>query len=122
MIEWPTYVSVRADGYAIRHQPVVRRTEWDDGAVRQEQVRTASMVMRVVTVLIDTDADLARWRTWAAEHAATWFGWTDPDDGIKRRARVAGGVGGIQYTAVVRGPARRWEARLVIEGLPMDTL
>ena len=92
----------------------VERTPFDDGMVRQEKRYTAA--------LLESDADLVRFRTWARQHAHTWFAWQDPEDGTVRNARVRGGAGGIAYTARVTGDQRRmWELSYELEGMAADT-
>ena len=120
MTAWPLYARVAADGYGLRRDRDVDRTPWDDGMIRQARRYTAALETRRVTVALDSDADLARFREWTREHAAGWFAWTDPEDGVTRRARVRGGAAGVEYAAAVRAGRRTWEARLELEGLPGD--
>ena len=122
MATWPAYAKVRADDYAVREAPTARRTNFEDGAVRQARAFGSAFTQRRVVALLDSDADRIRFRDWAALNAHAWFSWADPDDGTLRRARVVGGAGGIDYRAAVRrgDRTRRWEARLVLEGLWSD--
>lgn len=122
MAAWPAYAEVRADGYAVREATTVRRTVWDDGAVRQERAYSAAFTERRVVALLGSDADRLRFRAWAAANAHRWFVWADPEDGVLRRVRVVGGAGGIDYRASARRGARtrRWEATMVLEGLWSD--
>ena len=124
MAVWPDYAKVRADDYVVREAPTARRTNFDDGAVRQSRAFASSFTVRRVVALLDSDADRISFRNWAAANAHAWFTWADPDDGTLRRARVVGGAGGIEYRAAVRRSdrTRRWEARLVLEGLWSDTV
>ena len=123
MAVWPAYAAVRAAGYVVRESATARRTAWEDGAVRQARSFAASFTERRIVALLDSDADRTRFRAWAAEYAHAWFVWADPDDGVRRRVRVVGGAGGVEYRAQVRrgDRARRWEATLVLEGLWSDT-
>ncbi|MYB43059.1 MAG: hypothetical protein F4X76_12955 [Chloroflexi bacterium] len=123
MAVWPDYAEVVARDYGVRDAPGVRRTRFEDGAVRQELAYTESFTRRRVVALLESDAHRVSFRTWAADHAHTWFTWADPEDGVQRRVRVVDGAGGIDYRAVVE-PARtrRWEARLELEGLWSDTV
>ncbi len=121
MAAWPEYAWVVADGYAVREAESVRRTNFEDGAARQARAFSAAYTVREVTVQLDSDADRVRFRDWAAAHAATWFAWTDTDDGTTRRVRVVGGAGGIEYRASVSASRERsWQARLSLEGLWSD--
>ena len=120
---WPSYVAVEADGQVLAQDPDVRRTSFEDGAVRQEPSSSNALWTRRIRVLIDSDADLVRFRAWAAGNAASWFAWTDSEDGVKRRVRVRGGAGAIVYRALVsRSLQRNWRAELVLEGLLNDVV
>ena len=115
---WPDYVAVEADGYGVRDDPTVDRTPFDDGLIRQERRYSSAMTALAITVLIESDADYRRFRTWARENAHRWFAWTAPESGAVHQARVRDGAGGIEYTARVGGDSRRsWEATLTLEGL-----
>lgn len=124
MATWPAYAKVAAADYGVREAQGVERTRFEDGAIRQARTATAAFTQRRIVAHIDSDADRIRFRGWAAANAHTWFTWADPDDGIKRRVRVVGGAGGIDYRAAIKtdGPARRWEARMELEGLWSDTV
>lgn len=123
MAAWPGYAKVVAGRYRVRSSPSTRRSSFDDGAARQARIYTAAFTVREIEVLLDSDADRLRFRTWAEDHAHEWFEWHDPEDGVARRARVVGGDGGIEYRAVVDSDrSRRWEARMQLEGLWADTV
>ena len=119
---WPDYARTEADGYAVQDDPDVQRSAFDDGAVRQAREYTAAFTARQVLVHLESDARYAEFRTWIRAHGQTWFTWTDPDDGVRRRVRVRGGSGGVAYRAVVQSGRRRWEARCALEGLWTDTV
>lgn len=122
MAAWPSYARVEADGYQVSGGPNVARTAFDDGAVRQAREYTAGFIERRVVVHLKDDADYVTFRTWAEANAHAWFTWTDPDDGVRRRARVVGGAAGIDYRAAVSAGRRAWTARCALEGLWGDTV
>ena len=122
MASWPDYAHALADGYGVREAEAVRRTQFDDGGTRQARAFTNAMTVREATAVLESDADLVRFRSWARAHAHEWFGWRDPEDGVLRRVRVVGGAGGIEFRAVVSpSRTRSWRARLALEGLWSDT-
>ena len=116
MAAWPAYALVEADGYGLASGIDVERSEFDDGLVRQERRFHGALAARRVRGFLASDADLVRFRTWAADHAHTWFDWTDPEDRRPRRVRVLDGAGGIEYTARVRAAVRTWDFDLTLEG------
>jgi len=114
---WPDYVATEADGYAVADGSTVARTPFDDGFTRQERRFTSALTALAITALIASDADYARFRAWAADCAHRWFAWSAPESGAVHQARVRGGAGGIEYTALIGGDGRRtWEAALTLEG------
>ena len=115
---WPAYAAIEADGYAVAGDRDVDRTPFDDGLVRQERRYASAMVALDIRALIAGDADLARFRSWAAENAHRWFAWIAPETGAAHQVRVRGGAGGIEYTARIGPDGRRsWEAVLTLEGV-----
>ena len=115
---WPSYASIVAGGYGIGQDNDVERTPLDDGASRQEKRYRGAMKTRQVTGLLDSDADLVRFRAWADDDAHTWFAFTDTEDGTSRQGRVRGGAGGIRYRArASQAGMRRWEFTLELEGM-----
>lgn len=119
---WPDYVAVDAARYRVAYAETARRTALDDGATRQERTATDTFWLRHLVVLIPDDARFAQFQAWAVAEAHTPFDWTDPEDGVTRKARVRGGAGGIAYSAVLGSQGRRWEAELTLEGLRLHDL
>lgn len=117
MPAWPAYANVEAPGYRLGQDNDVERTPLDDGFVRQELRYRSAQRTRQLRGWLKSDADLVRFRTWAAANAHLWFDWTDTEDGQMRQARVRGGAGGIRYTARVRDGVRTWDFELTLEGL-----
>lgn len=116
MPAWPSYANVEADGYGLGRDLDVERTGFDDGFVRQEQRFASAMDTRRVSGWLASDADLARFRTWAEANAHAWFDYRDTEDGTVRQVRVRNGAGGIRYTARVRENTRTWDFELELEG------
>lgn len=115
---WPAYAAIEADGYGVAGDRDVDRTPFDDGLIRQERRYSSAMVALDIRALIASDADLARFRAWAAACAHRWFAWTAPESGSLHQVRVRGGAGGIAYTARIGPDGRRsWEAALTLEGV-----
>ncbi len=104
---------------ARRHDNDVERTDLEDGMPRQVRRYTSALRTLDLVVLLDDDDQLARWETWAEACAHLWFSWSSPLTGALSQARVRGGAGGIETTAIVSRGLRRWEARLTIEGLAL---
>ena len=118
---WPDYVAIVAPGQTIGQDSDVARSPFDDGLVRQERRYASALQTWSITVLIDSDDDLARFRAWARKEAHTWFTWTDVTTDEARQVRVREGAGGISFTAFVSAAQRRWEATLTLEGWPDGT-
>lgn len=120
---FPDYALILAPGYQVGRASDVQRTTMEDGAVRQAKVYTAAPKLRTIEVLLESDADQARFDAWAGESAHAPFAWVDPEDGTARNVVVQGGHGGITYRAQVTPGLRRWWiASMVLEGLDSDTV
>lgn len=110
---WPDYALITAR-QTISAAPSVRRTEFDDGAVRQAR-SVARPIMRT-EIEVDILGDrLTDFLAWAALHASAYF--TVATLGLGTRGmRVVGGMGGIVYEQVRRTGGRpRWLARMTLE-------
>lgn len=119
MLPWPAYARIQVDGYRLGWTAAVARTQLDDGMVRQARRGRAMQRTIDCTVLIDSDADRERFETWAAGLDNDWMllpvGYGGPER-APRLARIAGGRGGVQWTAVVAPSLRRrWRAELRLE-------
>ena len=113
---FPDYADIIAGGYGLGRDPDVERTNFEDGFIVQEKRFTSALRTRQVRGLLQSDADLLRFKAWAETEAHTWFAWTDTEDGVSRQVRVRGGQGGISYVARTVRNRRRWEISLVLEG------
>ena len=117
MAAWPDYVRIEADGMELRAGESTARTPMDDGAVVQHRRYGAALESRRVTGWVD-DADLTRFRAWAAADAHKWFTWHD-ESARARTVRVRDGEAGIALTARIGADGRRaWDIALELEGWP----
>ncbi len=119
---WPDYAPLAADRYALSWRAAVARRPFDDGLAAQRRTGGLDVRVRTVTALLDSDADLERFRTWAFDRAAEGdpILLADAPDGESRECRIVGGRAGVECRAVVRGGRRRWEARLTLESLETE--
>ncbi|MDE0458948.1 MAG: hypothetical protein OXI15_16755 [Chromatiales bacterium] len=112
---WPSYPHVFVDGYELGSGRTVRRTELEDGRVRQALDFPGAPETRTVRGYLESDADLVRFKAWASTSAHAPFDWDDYQDGVTRSVRVVGGAGGIRYRAYDGGTARQWDFELSLE-------
>jgi len=121
---WPAYAKIDPERQ-ILPVTVTERTTFEDGAVRQVRRFTAAPARRHVRAFLtgsgeggqarDADADLARFRDWAAAHAHRPFDFPD-EQGVPSSMRVVGGDGGISYRGQVSSSgARIWQLELELE-------
>jgi len=123
MAVWPDYALVEAADYTLAADSNVRRTTFEDGAIRQERQFSGAAVIRRIRARLLTDADQRAFRAWALDHAHSWFDFPAPDDDLAaspapRRVRVRGGLGGIEVVADTSGITRTWRAELELEEAP----
>ncbi len=117
MTAWPGDAApIVADGYREGSSPEAER---GDVGVWPRQADRATAPMRERTIRFRCADDLAAhdWLMWARRHCHRLFDWTDPSDGVTRRARVRNGLGGVRLTARVRPDGgRAWDGRAQLEG------
>ena len=114
MAAWPAYARI-AGAMGAGWRPDARRTGWDDGAVRQERIGVRPTLRREVTAIVD-QADLPSWILWLEAHAHDRIEWTDPMDGVRRWARVEGGLGGVAMRQINSRGTQCWECSMALEG------
>lgn len=110
--EWPSIARITRD-VEIGARNDVRRTEFDDGAIRQAKIYSAPQLTWQVTALI-RDRHIQEWMAWVAQYGAGTFDLRAPHDGHIRHARIRGGAGGVRTTWVGAHPPS-WEATMVLE-------
>jgi hypothetical protein len=106
----PSYVTIKADGFAIGRQSAVLRTDMESGPPKQSKILSRVLVTRSVVFQFMTRANYNSFITWFRDdlvRGAEWFNWTDPVDGVTKLARIVGGTldsespaGGLNYWAV----------------------
>ena len=111
---WPHYARQRSDGYELTAGATVRRTEFDDGAIRQAPSVSRARARRTVVAEIP-GARLAEFRGWIQEFGQRYFVGRDVG-GPSRGMRVVGGLGGVAFRQVRKtAGAALWEAQMVLE-------
>ena len=98
MATLPSYVKISFDGFTIKKETGILRTEFETGPPRQARVKSRTMKTRSVNLFIDSKANFLLFETWfddELEQGALFFNMTDPVSGNTIEARFVGGV----YTA-----------------------
>lgn len=114
MATWPTYAKFLADGFTVRRESALQRTEMESGPAKQARIRSRVMVTRSGQVLFETKADYLAFLAWFAtdiNEGASWFNWTDPVDGAVKSARIAA----ADMEQAPLAALRVWRVRLSIE-------
>lgn len=117
-MSWPAWAPLAAAGWRIRWRESRRRVRYDDGMAGEAPAGGGLLEQHDVTALLASDADRDRLAAWVADLPRT--GWPVllalPPAGDVRACRIAGGRGGVRYTAHAgAGGRRRWEAALTLE-------
>jgi hypothetical protein len=102
---FPDYVELQFEGTAYEPQPIVQRTQFEDGSVRQHTYASRNLVRRPLRYTICTASDFKLFRDWVRDdlcRGARWFRWNDPlreREGSTEtvRARIVDGV--VKYSA-----------------------
>jgi hypothetical protein len=89
---FPSFVELQFEGHAYEPQPIVQRTQFEDGAVRQHTYASRNLVRRPVRYTICNAGDFKAFRDWVRDdlcRGARWFMWNDP---LKEREGSPGPV------------------------------
>lgn len=115
MATWPFYAKFLADGFSVRRESALMRTDMETGPAKQARVRSRVLVQRSGSILLETKAEYLAFVAWFANdisEGASWFDWTDPVDGVLKTARIAASEGLEQSPLAA---LRAWRVRLTIE-------
>jgi len=95
MAAFPSYMILLRDGFSIKRNSAVQRTEMEDGFAKQRKRWSRVLVSRSVSYGTRTKADYESFITWfnsTINRGADWFDWTDPVTATVKQARIKGGV------------------------------
>lgn len=115
MATWPSYAKFLADGFTVRRESALQRSDMETGPAKQARIRSRVLVQRSGSVLLESKADYLAFVAWFAgdvKEGAAWFDWTDPVDGALKSARIAASDGLEQSPLAA---LRAWRVRLSIE-------
>lgn len=94
MPTFPSYAKILRDGFAVKRESALLRSEMESGPPKQAKVRSRVMIERPVRVIVETLADYNSFVTWFSttiNEGNDWFDWTDPVDGVTKAVRFVGG-------------------------------
>lgn len=117
---FPSYAVLAFEGHAYEPQMAVQRTQYEDGAVRQNMMVSRNLVRRPVKYTLCSADDFKSFREWVRDdlaRGARWFMWRDP---VKERqgstdlvrARIVNGD--VKY-APIEASLGRWTLDAVVE-------
>lgn len=115
MPAFPSYPLLLFDGIKRQREPGVDMTAMESGPPKQMKKQSRVMIRRPVTYLLKTAADYAAFIAWYENtiNKVDWFDWTDPADGVTKRARIQGGD--LKDEAPQRKIHDRWKVMFTIE-------
>ena len=108
--EWPDWIAVAADE-TVRAAADPRSDAAGPGPVAQRPADDPPLAVRAVRLLVPSDAELRRARSWLRTLGSQWCLWRD-FDGRQRRARIVGGGASLAWRPAGDG----WRADAEIEG------
>lgn len=94
MATFPSFARIVAAGYAEETSFGVVRSEMDGAVAKQRPRYSLPLVMRDVSAVTETFADLAAWKLWIKTDingGSSWFSWLDPLDSQTKQARIVSG-------------------------------
>ena len=94
MATFPAYAKILAAGFAEQRESALLRTEMESGPPKQAKIKSRVMVVRPVSILLQSRADYMSFVEWFSEtlnEGANWFDFTDPVTNTVKQARFVGG-------------------------------
>lgn len=94
MATFPSYMKLILAGLTFKRESALLRTEMEIGPPKQTVQKTRVMLTRKVTYAADSKTDYLNFITWfttTINRGAAWFDWTDPVDGVTKKARIVNG-------------------------------
>jgi hypothetical protein len=116
MATFPTYAVLLRDGFKVRRNSAVTRTEFEDGFTKQQKRWSRVLVSRDVVYGFSTKANYLAFLTWFnvdINRGASWFDWPDPTTGIVIQARIASGA--LEEEVPFEPTLEKWSIKFVIE-------
>lgn len=95
MATFPTNLKLDLDGLKDRPEPIVRRTEMENGLAKQMPRASKRLQPKQVIYWADSKADYVAFTEWVRDdlnNGAGWFDWTEPISGATVSARIRDGV------------------------------
>lgn len=115
MATWPSYAKFLADGFSVRRESALQRTDMETGPAKQARIRSRVLITRSGAVLLKSKADYLAFLAWFANdisEGSAWFDWVDPVDGATKTARI---VAADMEQAPMTPSLDAWSVRLSIE-------
>lgn len=94
MAAFPSYMKLILAGLAFEREGALTRTDMEIGPPKQAVQKTRVMLTRKVTYAADTKTDYLNFIAWhktTINYGVAWFDWTDPVDGVTKKARIVNG-------------------------------
>jgi hypothetical protein len=95
MATFPAYLKLDLDGFKDRPEPIVRRTEMENGLAKQMPRASKRLQPKQLVYWVDSLANYNAFKTWVKDtinNGAGWFDWTEPISGATVSARLRDGA------------------------------
>lgn len=112
---FPAYLLLLVQDFMEDLPSAVKRTDMEDGMVKQLQTISRVLKKRPVRYLAKSKADKDAFEAWHRDEisrGADWFTWTDPYDNTPKSARIVGGK--VDYKPQ-RKQLDRWVLSFTVE-------
>ncbi len=116
MTVFPSYARLLMEGFLRHRDPNVDRTDMESGPAKQAPRASKGMVTDTCTYGFDTKQqylDFIAWWEVDLARGAKWFLWTDPVDGLTKKARIPGGA--LDEEKTHNRAFSRWTVKMRIE-------
>lgn len=81
MATFPTYAQIMVDGYSLKRESALLRSEMESGPPKQAKIKTRVMVKRSIKIYLDSYTNYQNFMTWFANdinQGADFFDMPDP--------------------------------------------
>lgn len=112
---FPAYLLLLQDNYGEKQGSNLHRTDVEQGQPKQGVKGSRALHSRTVTYLATSLANYLAFETWfrtTVKWGALWFDWTDPKDGVTKKARI---VNGEYDGKPMNGTLTHWDITFQIE-------
>ena len=90
----PSYVTVSFDGFSVKQDSALLRSEMESGPPKQAKIKSRVMIVSEVTFILSSRVNYQYFMTWfntTLQYGSLWFDWVNPISEQTEQVRIKGG-------------------------------